>query len=337
LLPQTDRDWLDGSRVVVAAAIRLRDGAIPVVIVLAHDGGADALDRSDRWFIASLLTAASAAWDSAGAVEGAGVCGDECVRCGRVRLPEQSPCCAGAETRLAALPTRLSDRFVVLRRLNMGGMGIVYLGRDVLLQRDVALKTWIGIREGTLVRLRSEAQMMAGLNHDALATIFGLEHWRRTPVLVMEYCPRGTLADRLSCAPLALPDLLRAGIQLSDALAYMHCRGVFHRDIKPSNIGFTERGAAKLLDFGLAGVDEQEGGTPAYLPPEILHGAAGDEAVDLWGLATSLQEACDGDTRLDAFFARALARRPADRFQSSLEMHAALCRLLVETERGIES
>jgi hypothetical protein len=334
LLPPQDRECLEASGAVLAAAVRLRDGAIPAVILLGHAPSGESFDRSERWFIKTLLTAASAAWDAAGPPERRGECADECVQCGRVRLPGSATCCAGAETRLAALPKRLGDRFEVTRRLGAGGMGVVYLGHDFSLGRDVALKTWTGVCEETMTRLCDEARLMAGLNHDVLATIYGLERWRRTPVLVMEYCAQGTLADVISRAPLPVDDVLRLGIRVTDGLAYMHDRGVLHRDIKPSNIGFTAAGVAKLLDFGLAGADDQPGGTPAYLPPEALNGARPSVADDLWGLATVLKEACGGSGApgepLDAFFRRALAARPADRFQSSLEMRAALSRLLVD-------
>ena len=331
LLPPRDREWLDLMDVALAAAVRLREGTIPVVILLGNPPGKDAFDRSARWFIMTLLTGASAAWDAAGPPAPEDECADECPQCGRVHLAGTSTCCGRAETRLAALPGRLGDRFIVVRRLGAGGMGVVYLGHDLTLGRDVALKTWAGLRGELMARLHEEARLMATLNHDALATIYGLERWRGTPVLVMEYCTHGTLADVMSRGTLNERDVLHVGLRLTDGLTYMHGRGVLHRDIKPSNIGFTADGVAKLLDFGLAGADEQPGGTLAYLPPEALDGAPPDVAVDLWGLATVLREAC-GDPAahpppLDAFFRRALARRPADRFQSSLEMHAALARL----------
>ena len=146
-------------------------------------------------------------------------------------------------------------------------------------------------------------------------------------MLVLEYCPRGTLADALARGGLTVDEVLRLGVQLADALAHVHARGMLHRDVKPGNIGFTSNGAVKLLDFGLTGADHHAAGTPAYLPPEVFAGAAPGVAVDLWGLATVLREACAPDDRLSAFLARALARRPADRYRTSREMGAALRQL----------
>ena len=209
------------------------------------------------------------------------------------------------------------------------------LFRSFSLGREVALKTWTGVREELMTRLCDEARVMATLNHDALATIYGLERWRRTPVLVMEYCAQGTLTDLMSRTALSLSDILRLGIRLADGLTYMHDRGVLHRDIKPSNVGFTANGVAKLLDFGLAGTADQPGGTLAYLPPEAIDGGPPGAAIDLWGLATLLSEVCRA-TRvhtapLDAFFECALATQPSDRFQSSRQIRAALVRLLAQS------
>src|SRR5258707_13213131 len=131
-------------------------------------------------------------------------------------------------------------------------MGVVYLAHDTALDRDVALKTLRNLRPHRVERLRDEARAMAALNHESLATLYGLEIWRGTPVLVVEYFPKGTLADRLSHGPLAPEDAIALGLQLARALAYMHARAVEHRDLKPSNIAFTPAGRVKLLDFGLA-------------------------------------------------------------------------------------
>jgi len=177
-------------------------------------------------------------------------------------------------------------------------------------------------------RLRDEARAMAALNHESLATIYSLELWRRTPVLVVEYFPCGTLADKLARGAMPLADVLALGIRLAEALTYMHARGVLHRDVKPSNIGLTTEGVAKLLDFGLTAECETSAGTPEFLPPEALEGGAPDAALDLWGLSTVLLHACGGGGQepeaLIGFFDRALAADPGLRFQSSADLCAAL-------------
>ena len=104
----------------------------------------------------------------------------------------------------------------------------------------------------------------------------------------------------------------------------MHARGLLHRDVKPSNIGFTADGAAKLLDFGLSDAAPLAAGTPGYIPPET-GGSPPDEQVDLWGLAVVLLEASGStDPAFTAFFRRALALRPEQRFASAAAMRQAL-------------
>jgi serine/threonine-protein kinase len=151
---------------------------------------------------------------------------------------------------------------------------------------------------------------MAALNHESLATLYGLEVWRGTPVLVVEYFPQGTLARRLADHLLAPADAVALGIRIARALVYMHAKGVLHRDLKPSNIAFNATGAAKLLDFGLATlvspspnvddeppfdrvwtIPERFAGTPAYLPPETYRGAPSSPAGDLWALSVIMLEA----------------------------------------------
>jgi tRNA A-37 threonylcarbamoyl transferase component Bud32 len=328
LLPKEDRAWLDAHDVALAAPIRLRDGALAGVALVGPPHGGGTYDRTDRWFISTLLCGTAAAWDAPNAPRGLEEAALECERCGLVSEVTPLPCACDAAPIPASLPRRLAGKFEVIRRLGAGGMGVVYVARDTALGRDVALKTLPALREGSVARLRDEARAMAALNHGSLATIYGLEVWRRTPVLVVEYFAGGTLADRLADASLPQADVLALGIRLADALTYMHERGLLHRDVKPSNIGFTSDGVSKLLDFGLSADAGAPAGTPDYLPPEALNGAPPDTAVDLWGLSTVLFQA--GGERcgdLTVFFARALATAREDRFQSSAEIRDALLQL----------
>src|SRR5258708_19166290 len=100
-------------------------------------------------------------------------------------------------------------------------MGVVYLAHDTALDRDVALKTLPNLRPHRVERLRDEARAMAALNHESLATLYGLASWRGTPILVVEYFPKGTLATRLSRAPLSPGATVALGVRLAPALAYM--------------------------------------------------------------------------------------------------------------------
>ena len=328
LLPAPERAWLTARDVMLAAPLRTRDGAMAAVALIGPRRSGAAYDRVDRWFIATLLSGAAAAWDAQESRDAFGNAAMECARCGVVSATTPLPCrCDGAPI-AAALPPRLAGKFDVTQRLGAGGTGVVYLARDTALGRDVALKTLPALRDGSVERLRDEARAMAALNHPSLATIYGLDVWRRTPVLVVEHLAGGTLAARLAHGPLAAADVVALGIRLLDALAYMHDRGLLHRDVKPANIGFTADGAAKLLDFGLSAAVGPPAGTPGYLPPEALAGAAPDTAVDLWGAATVLAQAAGRDGGgLAPFFARALAPAPADRFASAAGMRDALLRL----------
>jgi tRNA A-37 threonylcarbamoyl transferase component Bud32 len=328
LLPRCDREWLEARDVALAAPIRLRDAAIAGVALLGPRRGGGPYDRVDRWFISTLLTGAAAAWGAAESPRDREEAAFECGRCGLVSEAAPAACGCDGSQLLASLPKRLAGKFDVVRRLGAGGMGVVYLARDAALGRDVALKTLPRLREGSVARLRDEARAMAALNHGAVATIYGLELWRRTPVLVVEYFAAGTLAERLARGSLPRAEVLALGIRLADALTYMHERGVLHRDLKPSNIGLTSDGVTKLLDFGLSAEVGTPAGTLAYLPPEALDGAPPDTAVDIWGLSTVLIQAGGGQFEdLAGFFKRALAPSREDRFQSSAEFRDALVRL----------
>jgi hypothetical protein len=325
LLPGLDREWLEQAAISLAAPIALRDGQLAAVVVLGPHRDGAGFDRAARAWVASLMPAAAAMWEAeldarthdarnvpvrASAPE-RDEAAFECQRCGIVAADAVLPCACEAPIGLAALPCCLADKFRVVRRLGKGGMGVAYLARDTTLDRDVVLKTLPALGPGRVARLRREARAMAALSHDGLATIYGLELWRHTPVLVVEYCPGGTLAERIATGPLPCRDAIGIAAGLARALASMHAQGLLHRDVKPANIGLTGAGAVRLLDFGLAALidvtpgereddraigsrHEAAAGTPAYLPPEAHLGAAPAPAFDLWGLSVATLEALTG-------------------------------------------
>jgi serine/threonine protein kinase len=203
-------------------------------------------------------------------------------------------------------------------------MGVVYRALDLTLRRTVAIKTLPRVSPEYSMRLRHEARAMASVQHPNLALIYGAESWQGTPLLIFEYLAGGTLATRLKGQTLSLPEILELGIVLADVLEQMHGAGVLHRDIKPSNIGYAGDGTPKLLDLGLAKIVDDSRtpgatagdifqfstlplplpqrltlssrvvGTPAYLSPEAMMGAAPDPHFDLWSLALVLYEAYAG-------------------------------------------
>src|ERR1700687_2803093 len=179
----------------------------------------------------------------------------------------------------------------VLEKVAAGGMGVVYRARDEQLDRDVALKV---LPTGTLSddtarrHFRKEAMALAKLNHPNIETVYEFGTQDGLDFLVMEYVPGKTLADRLRGGTLPQKEVVALGMQIAAALEEAHERGIVHRDLKPANIAITEKGRAKILDFGLAKLlrpagegttltltDSQAGGgTLPYIAPEPLRGAA---------------------------------------------------------------
>ena len=175
-----------------------------------------------------------------------------------------------------------------------GGMGAVYLTRDVYLARDVAIKTLERASASGVARLRQEAQVLAAVSHTGIAQIHGIESWLGRLLLVVEYLAGGTLAERLRGGPLPATAAVGIALAVADALAALHESGYLHGDVKPSNIGFTLNGTTKLLDFGLSRLADDggglAGGTVPYLSPELLGGSAPGEADDVWALGVVLYE-----------------------------------------------
>ena len=236
--------------------------------------------------------------DAPGAGSGEASPAEECPVCRCVTEAGEPPGCACGSAYVATeVPKLLAGKFRLTRRLGAGGMGAVYLARDLRLERDVAIKT---LTERSLVRLmglKPEAWAMSTVTHPAVAQIHGVESWRGRPFLVVEFLAGGTLEDRLREGPLAPSQALSVVARLADALAALHEKGFLHGDVKPSNIGFTSAGSPKLLDFGLAhAVDDATivGGTLPYLSPEVLAGRPAAEADDVWSLCVVLYEMVSG-------------------------------------------
>jgi TolB-like protein/Tfp pilus assembly protein PilF/predicted Ser/Thr protein kinase len=198
-------------------------------------------------------------------------------------------------------------------RLGAGGMGVVYLARDLALGRPAALK--LLPRESDPAarqRLLREAQACARLQHPAIATYYDAGEDEGEVFVAMEYVRGRTLRDVLRDGPMPAEQALRVAGTLLEALAHAHAAGVLHRDVKPENVMIADDGRVKLLDFGLAKSLRPEGtgadsptmslvttegaivGTPGFLAPEQLRGEALDERVDLFAVGALLHEALAG-------------------------------------------
>ena len=212
----------------------------------------------------------------------------------------------------------LSSKYKLLRSLGAGGMGSVYLARDITLNRDVAIK-FIALSKADDAtarrRLVREAQAAAALDHPFICSVHEVStDTDGQPYIVMQFVEGETLADRLRRGPLDPRAALTLTADIADALRAAHAQGVIHRDLKPQNIIMTPSGRPKLLDFGIAhilqtttpaiGGDEpthtnltgpnQVIGTPGYMSPEQLQQRPVDGRSDLFALGAVLFECLTG-------------------------------------------
>jgi eukaryotic-like serine/threonine-protein kinase len=205
-------------------------------------------------------------------------------------------------------------------------MGEVYRAHDERLDRDVALKILpIGLLndEKARKRFRTEALVLAKLNHSNIATIYDFDEAGGINLLVMEYVPGLSLAEKVKPGPMPESEIVTLGMQIAEALEEAGAQGIIHRDLKPQNIMITPRGQVKILDFGLAKLVKPASddtldtlsvsgagtvvGTLPYMSPEQLRGRPPDARSDLWALGVVLYEMATGQRPFSERLATALA------------------------------
>jgi serine/threonine protein kinase/dienelactone hydrolase len=200
----------------------------------------------------------------------------------------------------------LAGKYQIQDEIGHGGMGIVYRAEDMKLKRPVALKflppEWAQDKDAR-ERFLQEARAAAALSHPNICTIYEVDDCGDQPFIAMEYIEGETLREKTRRGPLPLEEALRTAIQAVEGLEAAHRRGIIHRDIKSANIMVTDKGQAKIMDFGLAKLRggsslTREGatiGTVAYMSPEQARGEKVDLRTDLWSLGVVFYEMLMGE------------------------------------------
>jgi serine/threonine protein kinase len=281
------------------------------------------------------------------------------------------------------------SHYRIEEELGHGGMGVVHKAYDLTLDRTVVLKllaSELVAEDESRKRFLREARLASALDHPNICTIFEIAEVDKQYFIAMQYVAGKTLKKVIGGKPLSLDSLFSIALQVGDALAAAHAKGIVHRDIKSSNIIITPRGQAKVLDFGLAKLLTEKGrvapsdshadeltrvgsplGTPSYMSPEQARGERADHRSDIYSFGVVLYEMATGQlpfkrqTNVDTMHAvlheaykpakeandklpadlssiidYALARKPADRYQSMPRMLEDLQRLGMAVRLGAQ-
>lgn len=229
--------------------------------------------------------------------------GHELVRVPKADTPTEPSDTPPPQDLLPASPTG----YVLQKRIGSGGMGAVYLARELMSERVVAMKFLHNPgRSGAYDRFLVELQAFARLDHPNIIRVFGSDFFRPDPFFTMEYASGGSLSRRLEAAgPLDPIEAARLTATIARAIHAAHAAGVIHRDLKPSNILLATDGTPKISDFGLAKrIDRDDGlttasgplGTPGYMAPEQVRGPSEKVGppADVYGLGATLYHLLTG-------------------------------------------
>ena len=195
--------------------------------------------------------------------------------------------------------------YKILEKIGEGGMGVVYRAEDTRLKRTVALKFLppeLTRDPQAKARFVQEAQAAAALDHPNICAVFEIGEAEGSTYIAMSYVKGQSLKEKIAAGPLSMEEALDIASQVAEGLKEAHERGIIHRDIKPGNIMLTEKGQAKIMDFGLAkleaGVDLTRTmaviGTAAYMSPEQARGEEVDHRTDIWSFGATLYEMLTG-------------------------------------------
>ena len=237
-------------------------------------------------------------------------------------------------------PDVSGTRYEILSELGRGGMGVVYLARDTVLDREVALKIADGADQGTRgaapAVIAHEARILARLEHPGIVPVHDFGELPDGRVYYAMKRVRGERLDKWLAAGRDLTDRLAVFLRVCDAVAFAHAHGVVHRDLKPENVMIAGFGDVLVLDWGIAAAEPAgeariaEGGfsgTPEYMAPEQRLGSAVDRRADIYALGVMLGEV-GGAAPLTAVAAKACAEDPDGRYQQVEELAADVQRFL---------
>jgi serine/threonine protein kinase len=202
--------------------------------------------------------------------------------------------------------TDIAKKYKIIEKLGEGGMGVVYKAKDTRLKRTVALKflpAELTRDKEAKKRFIQEAQAAAALEHPNICTVYEVDEADGQTFIAMSYIEGQSLKDKLKDDPMDIDEAKVIALQVAEGLKEAHEKGIVHRDIKSANIMLTEKGQAKITDFGLAklswGIDLTKTstimGTIAYMSPEQAKGEEVDHRADIWSLGAMLYEMLTGE------------------------------------------